>query len=233
MPSRSHLRPGRPSTGRRALSEVAADHIRLMIFTGALRPGDRIAVDEIAAAVGVSRLPVREAVNNLGTDGLLVVLPHRGAFVGDLDERFLREHFEIAGMIQGLAAASLVEHHDVAAVDRLAALSTRADSGGPTDEVYADVVEFFAHLYDAGGSAAQRAVLHALGRLLPAGWFKDLPGAIEASLSGMADIVSALRRGDADAVRQACSSGQRERCEVVVRQLRATGVLAATSPRRH
>src|SRR3954452_14656329 len=89
----------RPSSG-----DLVAIHVRSLIFNGMLRQGDRVHQDDIARRLGVSRIPVREAIIALDREGWLTITPHRGAFVHGLDEDALRDHYELLGLVYGLAA---------------------------------------------------------------------------------------------------------------------------------
>lgn len=65
----------------RNLSDEVADSLRESIRAGALPPGARIVERDIAARLGVSRIPVREAIQRLAEEGLVRKVPHRGTFV--------------------------------------------------------------------------------------------------------------------------------------------------------
>src|ERR1700739_3632928 len=65
----------------RTVSEQVHSFIQRALLSGQLNPGDRLAEGELAAALGISRTPIREALRQLESDGLVVVLPHRGTFV--------------------------------------------------------------------------------------------------------------------------------------------------------
>ena len=93
-------------------SDQVSEHVRRLIFDGELRPGDRIPQDAIAAELGVSRIPVREALIEMARDGLVVNEPHIGAFVGDFDEEVIRDHFDIVAMLQAMAAERFAAHPD-------------------------------------------------------------------------------------------------------------------------
>jgi len=80
-------------------------HILDLLLTGRLRSGDRVDRNEITAALGLSRVPVQEALVQLEHDGILITHYHRGAFVQRFDEASLREHHEVHGMLTGAAAA--------------------------------------------------------------------------------------------------------------------------------
>src|SRR5947209_5763526 len=72
-------------------AEVA---LRQQILSGHRAPGDRLNEVEIAAELGVSRGPLREAMQRLARDGLVVVQPHRGSFVRSLEPDEIAELFE-------------------------------------------------------------------------------------------------------------------------------------------
>src|SRR6478736_7975099 len=94
---------------RRSSGDLVAAHLRRMVFDGEYKPGDRVRQDEIPAELGVSRIPVSEAIIALEREGWVTVEPHRGAFVNGLDADFIRDHFELHGAIVGLTAARVVQ----------------------------------------------------------------------------------------------------------------------------
>jgi DNA-binding GntR family transcriptional regulator len=217
---------------RSSTSDLVAEHLRWQIFRGELRPGDRITPERVADELAVSRLPVREALAGLARDGLVVMRPHHRALVGDFDEDVIRDHFEIVGAVQALAAVHLAEREDDAALARLAALVERLERAGSAAESYELSMEFHRLINAEGGSSRQRSVLRSLGRMLPTGLFVEVPGAAESDRSGSARILAALRTRDAGAIRDALFDVQRERAELVVAHLRATGVFPAAPETR-
>src|SRR3954464_14937235 len=111
-----------PRLARRSSGDEAALLIRRMIFDGELRPHDRVPQDDTAAVLGISRIPVREALIALEREGWVTIAPHRGAFVSELDEPAVRDHFELYGLTFGLAARRAIERGPdalVAAVEPL------------------------------------------------------------------------------------------------------------------
>lgn len=85
--------------------DQVVSHILELLLSGRLRTGDRVDRNEITAALGLSRIPVQEALVQLEHDGILVTHYHRGAFVQQFDETTLREHHEVHGMLTGAVAA--------------------------------------------------------------------------------------------------------------------------------
>ncbi|MEO3784762.1 GntR family transcriptional regulator [Actinocorallia sp. B10E7] len=92
------------SAGRRA-ADTAYEAVRQMILSGEVSPGDRLGESELAETLGLSRTPVREALQRLGADGLVEVLPHRGARVVAWTPADLTEIFELRSLLEPYAAA--------------------------------------------------------------------------------------------------------------------------------
>src|SRR5919199_3847924 len=84
--------------------DLVVAHVINSILTGKLRSGDRIDRNEIAQELGLSRVPIQEAVVQLEHDGILSTRYHRGAYVERFDESVVREHHEVHGVLTGLAA---------------------------------------------------------------------------------------------------------------------------------
>ena len=68
-----------------------------------LKPGTRVPQDDIARVLGVSRIPVREALIALEREGWVTIEMHRGAFVNALDEQAARDTYELFGLVYGFA----------------------------------------------------------------------------------------------------------------------------------
>jgi DNA-binding GntR family transcriptional regulator len=79
----------------RTLREQVRDVLYQRISTGLIPAGSRLNESEIAAELDISRGPIREAIQTLVSDGLVVIQPHRGAFVRSLDETDIRDLFEM------------------------------------------------------------------------------------------------------------------------------------------
>jgi DNA-binding GntR family transcriptional regulator len=94
-------------------------YLRQRIRDGRLRSGARIKADEIAQQLGLSRMPVREAIRQLDSEGLLTIRPNRGAVVTTLDPEEVLELFQMRSVLEGLAVRRAVERFDEDAFDEL------------------------------------------------------------------------------------------------------------------
>lgn len=91
----------RPTT----LRELALRYLRDRIVSGALAPGARLSDLLLAREMGISRTPVREAIQQLAADGLAEIIPHAGALVRRVDAAELDELYELRSLLEGHAAA--------------------------------------------------------------------------------------------------------------------------------
>jgi DNA-binding GntR family transcriptional regulator len=88
---------------RRPLHEEAADRLRDLIVQGRLAAGARLNERLLTAQLGVSRTPLREAFKVLATEGMVELLPNRGAIVSQMDPVRLSESLAVMGALEALA----------------------------------------------------------------------------------------------------------------------------------
>ncbi len=99
-------------TDRASLSRTVSDQIRGQILDGKLRPGERLVEDKLSVELGVSRVPVREALLGLAMDGLVRLEPHRGATVVEITPEIVAELVEVRALLEGLNARLAAQHRD-------------------------------------------------------------------------------------------------------------------------
>lgn len=150
---------------RRSTAEIVADRIRTAIMRGTFPPGTQLGEVELAGQLGVSRGPLREAMQRLVAEGLLRSERHRGLFVRELDADDVRDVY-IARTAVERAAALLVLAGDRGAAARrltgaLAAMDEAARRGDPVALADADH-DFHAELVAASGSLRLRRMTDAL-----------------------------------------------------------------------
>ena len=86
------------------LRDVVFNTLRRAILTGQLRPGERLMEVHLANKLGVSRTPIREAIRKLELEGLVVMIPHRGAEVAKISEKSLKDVLEVRRALDELIA---------------------------------------------------------------------------------------------------------------------------------
>lgn len=85
--------------------ERVASELRKAIMSGIFPPGEELIQDKIAKMLGVSRMPVREAIQILATEGFVEVRPNKAAIVKEISTAFIKEHFEIRMILECEAVA--------------------------------------------------------------------------------------------------------------------------------
>lgn len=188
---------------RRNLAEDVADHIRDGILTGQLRPGTRIDQDAIAEQLGVSRLPVREALIALDQEGLIRTIPRRGSYVQQLHRDDIADHYQLFGSVAGLAAARAVTRIDDAQLAELEAVNAEMAKTADPQELERLNFEFHRIVNQAADSRRISSVLRLLTRSLPSHYFEFVPEWPEQAQDQHAEIIEAFRRRDADAAQRA------------------------------
>ena len=91
------------------LRDVVFNTLRQAIITGEFAPGERLMEIALANRLGVSRTPVREAIRKLELEGLVVMIPRKGAEVAKITEKDLRDVLEVRSSLEELAAELATE----------------------------------------------------------------------------------------------------------------------------
>ena len=112
---------------RKTLSQAVADAIREQILSGQLRMGTRLSQDALASSLGVSRIPLREALRQLEAEGFVVIYPHRGAFVVPLSLQEAKEVYEIRMALESLAVELAIPRLTESNLARIEAILAEMD----------------------------------------------------------------------------------------------------------
>lgn len=108
------------------------EHLRAEILAGIIPPGTRLKIQDLATRYGLSHMPVREALQQLQGEGLVVMAPNRGATVRRMDAQFVRNLFAIREALEGYLtrqAAGVIDAAAIATLRRIQAEMRRAPAG--------------------------------------------------------------------------------------------------------
>ena len=106
----------------RTLDSFVVDELRERIVSGTLQGGTRIDQQALAEELGVSRMPVREALRRLSAEGFVELISHRGAVVAKLSPEEIVEVYEMRAVLHGLASRLAVPNYtdeDIEAIKQL------------------------------------------------------------------------------------------------------------------
>lgn len=113
---------------QKTLREQIVDSIKESIATGKLKPGEKICETKLAEDLGISRTPLREAIQTLESEGFLKVVPRRGAVVSDYSKKDIQDIYEIKATLEGLAARLATKNLSTAEIDHLADINNQLKS---------------------------------------------------------------------------------------------------------
>lgn len=145
----------RETTDKYSLRGRVFTKIRDDILNGRYKDHEELKEIRIGKELGVSRTPVREALRQLELEGLVQIIPNRGAFVTGISAKDVRDIYMIRALLEGLCARWATEHitrEQMEAMEENVYLSEYHAAKGHLDQL-ADLDSQFHHiLYDAGGS---------------------------------------------------------------------------------
>lgn len=197
-------------------SQLVYARLKQMIREGTLRPGQRMRENEIAEMQGVSRTPVREAVNLLLAEGLLEVRAARGIVVTELSKQQVLEIYALREFLEGAAARFASQHASLA---EMRSLDHLLDQAAATDDVREHALmnkRFHTQIAEAGHNNYLGRSLLVLSDalLLVPGTTYEAPGRIGAVQEEHRAIVRAIFARDAQAAEDAARQHIRNAGEV-------------------
>ena len=191
-----------PKIETESVTDKVRRALRDHVLSGALRPGTQLIESQLAEQLGVSRAPVREALQTLESEGLVESVPNKGTFVADITEEDLREIYAVRAALEGVAmrlAAQAMDHEELSALAHIVERMEQAARDGDAERVSKIDLEFHEAIWALSGNRrlfqlltsmmAQIAMFLALNVRL----YEDL---LENCLEHVA-LLQALRSGDA------------------------------------
>lgn len=218
-------------TTRRNLGDEVANHLREEIFSGYLAPGDRLIIRDLADRLGVSTMPVREALVSLASEGLVAGRANRGFQVVGIPEQDIMDLFTVHAFVSGLVAERAAEQADEALIERLRAIEDAIealdDEPGDTGERAAEIEELNHQFHRVINLSVRADRLHWLtrvtGRHVPRSFYGQVPGWAEQTLADHPALIEAIRDGDGTRARRLMEAHVLAAGELVAAARRSTG----------
>ncbi|MBW8486183.1 GntR family transcriptional regulator [Actinomadura parmotrematis] len=211
---------------RRQLGDEVADHIRELIMSGQVRPGEFVRLERIAGDLGISVTPVREALLALRGEGFVTLEPRRGFRAAPLTRADVHDLFEaqayFAGELAARAAASLTPA-GLAELEGLQAELERAAAARDPAAIEDANHRFHRAVNLAAGSPKNAWLLGLVARYAPRRFYPSIEGWPQASVDDHGSVLAALRSGDAGAARHAMRAHIRHAGALLVGHLEGRG----------
>jgi DNA-binding GntR family transcriptional regulator len=210
--------------------QAAHERLREMIFSGELQAGQALRQEEIARQLGVSRLPIREALNRLATEGLVELKPRRGFYVASLDVDEIEDIFDMRALLEARAGYLATENRtaeDADAIDALVA-SIEGTVAAPIDfDHYAQLnLRFHERFYQSCGRKHLRRQIsllrNAVAPLIRILASED--GELSRAQDEHRQLSTSFRSGDADRVATLCKEHCAYTARALIGKLRSNGL---------
>ena len=193
--------------------DLVVSHVVNLVLTGKLRSGDRVDRNEIANDLGLSRVPIQEAVVQLEHDGILSTQYHRGAYVERFDESVVREHHELYGLLSGIASARAAADGLPRMLDQLSVLIEAMRNSKESRAFQETAWQFRRVINDEYAGPRLQAAIRASQTFIPRGFWLAYLKNHDEMLPFYEAETAAIHRRDPDGARAACV----ERSEVMGR----------------
>ncbi len=158
-----------PTIIARSLREQVYDHLKERMNEGRLVPGVYLDLNAIAAEIGISRTPLRDALLQLASEGFVEILPRRGVRVVELTIERIRDVYELLGALEATAlrgGADRITPELVARMEHLNEEMNRALEGNDFERFYAANLEFHDCYLDLSENDELRRTVHTLKQRL-------------------------------------------------------------------
>lgn len=182
------------------LSQRVYRALKEMILNGDLHPGERLAQDELARRLGVSRTPLLSAFTKLEREMLVQTVPRRGTYVRTFSRRELLDVFEIRLRLEPLGARGAAEHATAEQLDELAALTQRYEeivAAGVPERARHEDLAFHTLIMRMSGNVFLSTFVESSNIILIAN-VQGLIKPAEASLAEHRELLQAIRARDAE-----------------------------------
>ncbi|QRG69041.1 GntR family transcriptional regulator [Brevibacillus choshinensis] len=171
--------------------------LREAILRGHFQPGERLVQEELASSLGVSRMPVREALRKLETEGLVIIEPHRGAIVKSLSVEDIQEIYGLRAQFEKMAVEMSAAHMSQADIDQLEELVVAMEKSSDSTEFIESNIEFHRLLISRCTWKRLVSFIETLWNGFPQQTPQMLNDQTEKSNKEHRDILQAIKNGNA------------------------------------
>ena len=185
----------------RARNQVAADAIRECILSGEYEAGARLAEVRLSEQLGISRMPVREALRTLASEGLVTISPRRGASVSAYSDEHAKELIEVRATLEALNAKLAAQRRDpeqIAELKRILDDSAKVTESTPLGEIQEANARFHEALGALGANSVLRTIVRSLRDRTAIIFARQSHGRVRQNWAEHAAILRAVIAGDGE-----------------------------------
>jgi DNA-binding GntR family transcriptional regulator len=207
------------------LRDQTYDIIKNMIILREIEPGKKINEEHIAKEIQVSRTPIREALCRLENEGIVTIIPRRGAFVSDLTETNVREILLIREVLEGLVVRLAVENIDAKTLQKLRKAIEKVSNIPEEDRDLVNYtrseVDFHSILLSASSNQMLKNMMDMVNAHLQIIRLRTvvIPERAQKTVKEHQQILNAIEKGDADSAEELMRNHVRSVREVALRNI--------------
>ena len=197
-----------PIDSYKPLRDVVVESIRQAIISGQFPPGMRLMELQLAEEMGVSRTPVREAIRKMELEGLVVMIPRRGAYVADISIKDINGVYEVRTALDVLSAGLAAERIDKSEIQEMRELLAE-EAALVEARDYPKIIDndtaFHDVIYRASGNTRCMNIISNLREQITAirGRSMPYPGRVEIMLKEHRAIFDAIAAGKVEKAQEA------------------------------
>ena len=181
--------------------DLVVAHVVNLILTGKMRSGDRIDRNRIVKDLGLSRVPIQEAMVQLEHDGIISTRYHRGAFIERFDEASILEHHEVYGLLNGIASERAAADPHCQIIDKLESFLAAMKASTEAQSLQDSGLEYRHTIYENYAGPRLLALIQASQSFMPQEFWPVYLGAREEMIALYEEETAAIRRQDPPAAR--------------------------------
>jgi DNA-binding GntR family transcriptional regulator len=183
----------------RTVGDMVYAVIRDSILNGVLGPGEWLRQDQLAEQIGVSRIPVRSALMQLETEGLITFHPYRGAIVNRLTVAEMRENYELRTLLESHALRKAIGSMTPDRLERLEQLAAELNDVESGEDFLALRTAFYRELYDGARRPQLVRMIEKLRNDAGRYWLQRRIGYVsQPGQRDHMDLLQFVRSGDVD-----------------------------------
>ncbi|MCX6066899.1 MAG: GntR family transcriptional regulator [Chloroflexi bacterium] len=209
---------------KRELNQQAYDEIRRRILDGEFLPSSPLSEYQLAAALNLSRTPVREAIKQLEKEGLVWSIPNKGTFIVELSAHDIMEIYQVRERLEGLAARIAAERmsgRDIELLEQEISITNELEFAGRINEILQCDVRIHKLIIASTQNVRLGAILATLDDQMHRvrAIFPQSPEWLHATIQDHALIVAKIKEHDGAGAESAMEEHLRSACERAVQIL--------------
>jgi DNA-binding GntR family transcriptional regulator len=183
----------------KTLKETVVVSLRKAILYGDIKPGEQLKQEQIAKHLGISRMPVREALSQLESEGLIQNIPYKGCVVNRFTSEDIREIYQIRKVLESYANELAAKNMTDEDIERLEALMAKMKACVEAHDIesYASFDrEFHQAIFENSQNKRLKQIIVTIWKSFPLYLAYSIPRRIQRSFDEQSRIVEAIRRHD-------------------------------------